>query len=1123
MPAHPAPRVAPHVAPRRLAVLQSGHVQGSGYLLTPTLVLTAAHVVAGDAPVRLTTPGGPIRAEGRRVGTWYDPGRGIDVALVAGEQRLADDDAFPDAPPGHAVPAECWADTASLDPVAGCEAIGFPHVQRFDGGRLDTEQVIGTYKPGSNLFSEYGVLVVDGAPPTTAADGTSPWAGLSGAAVLTGGALLGVVVAQQNGWQQSRIAFTPLARLLGDETFVDALTAHGYRVPRLVSPPRRPPDFETRYADHLARHHGTLRIFGIDFTARSRVTWPLDSAYYGLEVTADRGTGADGWAPGRSATDIAGGATGGAAVRTGPLPAERALAGQDRVLLRGVAGSGKSTLVQWLAVGTARQDLGEHLRHLHGLVPYVLPLRTIARQERLPMPAEFLTSVGTPLTAPPGWTEQVLTDRRALVLVDGLDEVDERTRTRVGEWLRLLLDTYPGNRWLVTSRPSAVEDSWLADMGFTELTLAPMSRADIRAFTARWHDAARATVPGDPEELARLDAYERSLHDALHTKQDLARLATNPLMCSLICALHRDRNGYLPTGRKELYDAALSMLLNRRDRERDLEPQLTEAPQIQLLQRLAYWLVKNGQAEMDRADAVELVAASLPAMPAVEAALGSAPDVYRHLLDRSGLIREPVAGTTVDFVHRTFQDYLAAKAAIEERDFDLMVRNAHHDQWADVIRMAVAHARPDERARLLKKLLTRGDRTKTHRSRLHLLALACLEHATELDPAVRSEVEKRGAALIPPRSFGEAKKLAEVGPMVLELLPGPEGLDDDQAEAVAETAWLIGGDAAVPVLARFTDHPVDSVRERLAQFPLGVDRLHYAAKVMDRLPRADTQYLVGSIDDLRAVLTLGGIEILYAFATLGGGFDDLLSARGLIALQWADPVTDEMLARLSDLPKLDDLGIECGDLTDLSALADLPLTELRLNGLPNDLDLSLLAGLPRLTSLAISSDDPTWPGTVALPDGLPLTHLYTGYGTRGLEGIERLTGLVHFGCHSPLPDRFARADWDRLASLPELTSLSLSNGITALLEEDFPPLPNIRVLSVTAVRDGLPVDVLRHFPGVEELSIRPLERYGSASRPPIDLAPFAALPRLGRITLHGIDPAAILNADALPAHVTVTL
>lgn len=54
-----------------------------------------AHVVAGDALVRLTTPGGPNGAEGRRAGAWYDPGHGIDVALVAGEHRLAPFAALP--------------------------------------------------------------------------------------------------------------------------------------------------------------------------------------------------------------------------------------------------------------------------------------------------------------------------------------------------------------------------------------------------------------------------------------------------------------------------------------------------------------------------------------------------------------------------------------------------------------------------------------------------------------------------------------------------------------------------------------------------------------------------------------------------------------------------------------------------------------------------------------------------------------------------------------------------------------------------------------------------------------------------------------------------------------------
>lgn len=70
-------------------------------------------------------------------------------------------------------------------------------------------------------------------------------------------------------------------------------------------------------------------------------------------------------------------------------------------------------------------------------------------------------------------------------------------------------------------------------------------------------------------------------------------------MSGLICALHRDRRGYLPAGRKELYDAALSMPLSRRDRERGRAAptgvERSDKPQIQLLQRLAYWLIRNGR------------------------------------------------------------------------------------------------------------------------------------------------------------------------------------------------------------------------------------------------------------------------------------------------------------------------------------------------------------------------------------------------------------------------------------------------------------------------------------------------------------------------------------------------
>jgi energy-coupling factor transporter ATP-binding protein EcfA2 len=1101
--------------PGRLAVVRHDGRQGSGYLLTRRLVLTAAHVVEDAQDVRVTVPGpqGEVRCE--LAGLWRREQSGIDVALLASDRPLAGDGAgTADGDGGAAWAGNRWARISSLGPVPDCVAVGFPYVQRDAAGRLDTEQLTGTYKPGSGLFSGRDVLALDGVPPAPRPDGVSPLAGMSGAAVFAKGVLMGVVSADPSGWQHGRVTVSPMHQLLDESGFTAVLDAHDVRIPRLTTPPGQLTDedaeFEFRYATYMAKRHDTLRIFGIDVSGRGRATWPLDAAYYSLEAAPSARRGG-GW-PDRDPLA-------GPGEPSGPMPAEEALAGHERVLLRGVAGSGKSTLVQWLAVTTARQEPGERLGHFRDLVPYVLPLRTVARRDTLPAPAEFLSAVDAPMTAPPRWTEQVLTERRGLVLVDGLDEIDERARERVGDWLRGLLAAYPGNHWLVTSRPSAVQDSWLADEGFTELTLSPMSRADVLAFTARWHEAARSGTR-DPAELALVDGYERSLLDALHTKQDLARLATNPLMCALICALHRDRGGYLPRGRKELYDAALAMLLVRRDQERELAPALGEAPQIQLLQKLAYWLVKNGQAEMDVADAVGLIGAALPAMPAA-AALGDATAVYRHLLARSGLLREPTTAT-VDFVHRTFQDYLAARAAVEERDFDLMTRNAHHDQWSDVIRMAVAHGRPGERARLLRKIVARGDRTKSHRARLHLLAMACLEHATELDPAVRELVEERGAALIPPRTHAEARDLADVGPLVLELLPGPDGLAKDEARSVVLTALWIGGDPALRVLRRFADHPDTDVRHALALgFPPGLDPRHYAAEILDRLPRPETNYSAYSAEQLDALAGIGGVSRLSTSAQLLPDALDSLGPQPLEGVFVTDPVSDELFRRLARLPGLRELALfDCSALADLSPLAGASLTLLTLCQLTPRLDLARLGELPGLNSLALRSDDPQWPGPFSLPEGLPAVECSIDYGARGLEGVERLTEATHLTAFSETHS-LTRRDWDRLRLLPRLTSLTLSSGTAARLDPAFPPLRSIRALMLPRrTADPLPGVLPRLFPAVRRVV---LSADAAVALDTLDLNPLAALPELSEVTVRSSGPRVDVIRDALPPEVTVSV
>ncbi|GAB2919232.1 NACHT domain-containing protein [Streptomyces mayteni] len=577
--------------------------------------------------------------------------------------------------------------------------------------------------------------------------------------------------------------------------------------------------FERRYASFIESRHNELTIFGLDLD-HSR-EWPLDASYVSLEIVGPHGSI--------------------------PARAEEVFGARDhdRVLLRGVAGSGKTTLAQWLAVSSVRTDLPESMDELLGRVPFFLPLRALAL-EALPMPSDFLAASGCPHAAPEGWAERVLVGGRGLLLIDGVDEVPEQERDATRRWLRDLLTAFPGNRWLVTSRPSAIRQDWLTDQGFAELSLSPMGHEDVTTFVNRWH-AATNTSPGLADQL-RL---------ALRTKQELARLATNPLMCGLICALHRERNGFLPHSRKELYDAALTMLLERRDTERRIRlaggRQLGKEPQIQLLQKLAYWLIRNGRSEMERTDAVAVLAAALPAMPYLDT---DPPEVYRYLLERSGLLREPSAGR-VEFIHRTFQDYLGGRMAVEELDFPLLVENAHRDQWEDVVRMAVAHARPKERARLLSDLIEPADPATDPRR--VLVAAASLEHATELTSAVRQSIADRLAQYIPPRTQDRARLLAELdSPLVLDLLPGPEGLTEEEAYNVVTTAIGVGTDAAIPLLARYANHPSRHVRAQLVDYWERFDADRYADDVIARIPDDGLYFTVATAEQLIALRRLGG-------------------------------------------------------------------------------------------------------------------------------------------------------------------------------------------------------------------------------------------------------------------------
>jgi len=453
---------------------------------------------------------------------------------------------------------------------------------------------------------------------------------------------------------------------------------------------------------------------------------------------------------------------------------DTALARSRRLLIRGLAGSGKTTLLQWIAVKSATKTFEGQLSDWNGTLPFYIRLRQCI-QSGLPGPEAFPGLVISTIadTMPKGWVHAALASGRAIVLVDGLDEISASRREEVRLWLKELVWLYPQTRFIVTSRPHAIEEGWMDHEEFGDAELQPMQLSDISMFIGHWHKAVREELHSD-EEKVELEPLAEHLKNEVRRSRAIRNLATNPLLCAMLCALNRERGQQMPKDRIELYEACCSLLLERRDQKRNVD--LTDYPALQLhyrqkrrfLEDLAYWMIKNGWSELSRQLVDERFARKLTEMQGVPQDV-SGVAIRRLFVERTGIIREPVVGQ-IDFVHRTFQEFLAAQVASDEMDIGVLVANAHNDQWREVIILACGLASVPMRETLIRDLINAGDRKKKYRQRLHLLSVSCLDTSIDLGQKVKAEVEKRLGNLVPPKNMTDAISLAAARELAVKYL-----------------------------------------------------------------------------------------------------------------------------------------------------------------------------------------------------------------------------------------------------------------------------------------------------------------------------------------------------------------
>ncbi|MCB9005765.1 MAG: NACHT domain-containing protein [Ardenticatenaceae bacterium] len=407
------------------------------------------------------------------------------------------------------------------------------------------------------------------------------------------------------------------------------------------------------------------------------------------------------------------------------LSVNDAFANHRRLVVVARAGYGKTTLLKWAAVQIARNMPDCDVPLWQGCIPFFVQLRDYIHRE-LPTIAELPFSLVDKKqvtllkgSEPDGWAMEQVHGKRAVIFLDGLDEINEKKRQDALHWVESILECEPETVMILSGRPSAIDrektQPELVQLGFQFVTLKPMDETMTLAFVKQWHEAI-AHPNSKYSDKARVPERQSHLLDAFSSRQELQDLAETPLVCAMLCALNLTELKTLPKDRIRLYDRCIELMLTR-DEARTIdtsdygEPLRPDSVKKHL-GHIAYWMMENEQSNIQKEDAVKLINS--------EDLDGSR--IVRYLAERSGLLQKQ-SEDVFDFLHRTFQEFLAAKYIVLRRDAQKVVRlYAEEKLWHETICFMGVSIEPADQQAVLNTLLTKAYKNKEQARFFHTLA-----------------------------------------------------------------------------------------------------------------------------------------------------------------------------------------------------------------------------------------------------------------------------------------------------------------------------------------------------------------------------------------------------------------
>ncbi|MFM7427913.1 MAG: NACHT domain-containing protein [Elainella sp.] len=354
-----------------------------------------------------------------------------------------------------------------------------------------------------------------------------------------------------------------------------------------------------------------------------------------------------------------------------------------KLMVLGKPGAGKTTFLKYLAMQCIEGNF------LPGHLPVFVTLKAFAEEEARP---DLLKYSGGETVTP------ILEAGRALILLDGLDEVREEDTKRVIHQIEQLSKEYPDNHFVITCRIAAKEYTFGQ---FTEVEVADFNNEQIDTFAQNWFRA-----KGD---VQRADLFRTKLNE----NKPIKELASSPLLLTLLCLMFEDTTSF-PANRSELYKEGLDVLLKKWDGKRKIErdavyKNLSLKRKEDLLSQIALTTFERKEYFFKQRNLEDYTTDFIRNLPDAktdpEALHLDSEAVLKSIEAHHGLLIERAKGI-YSFSHLTFHEYFTAREIAASRDPEALkrfVKNVTDRRWREVFLLTAGMMRNADELMILMK------------------------------------------------------------------------------------------------------------------------------------------------------------------------------------------------------------------------------------------------------------------------------------------------------------------------------------------------------------------------------------------------------------------------------------